>query len=348
MSENSLKNSGSLAKGIFRKVLGGGRDGTMLSDRCGTVGRTIMNGARQIAYRNDAVKGTARLNREGYMVHNIPEGNEIFVSNPGDAAFFDDDEPSLIRISSEEFDLHSEEAAVVCTTEERRPEPDRLESMFLNAMSKPEYGEINYDEIIIRSDSSDDCIGTASAEAPVVALPVSVSVSSLADVAETPSPMDGLTMEVEGLHGGSAGRTEQALSDDDASQEVSFISDSVPETAMTSEVMRLPDVPMPLLSEPESIELISAESGSVVVNPIEIKDVVMDVMKLTIPSLDEDETILADFPARATKTIPEDGLESFDAKFKPNPLAIKRPTVSLRDSGRKPIRTIGSSLNFSF
>ncbi len=327
MSENSNKSSVSLAKGIFRKVLSGSRGDSPPAKKRGVVER-VLSGFMTTSLQSGAARGVAELNKDGYRVYNLPGGDDIFVSSPDDSTYFEDEVPALVRIASGDF--ISREKPTAALSEDvsvRAAEPSELESMFVNAMPRAEYGEVNFGEVIIKSSLPDDTAARIDSEPfeTVVAVPETV-------------------MEIEGLYGSSVGATGAAVSDG-GSQEISFMGTGVAETAVTAEAAAPMQAEMPMLPEPAAIEVESADSAATVADPVEIRDVVMDMLKLTVPSLDGDARSLADFPPIIVRVIPDDGLERLDAEFKPAP---SRPAARTGGIRMRPTGVYGSSLNFSF
>ena len=118
-----------------------------------TPGRTAKP---QEVIRSDAVK---QLNREGYYVYNTPEKQDVYITIQPDTAFFDDEEPQMVRMAGGSFvsgNKHTE-AFTMPVRSEPVPEPmnyTQPSDMFRHAIPREPYDEIDFTTVIIKKNES--------------------------------------------------------------------------------------------------------------------------------------------------------------------------------------------------
>ena len=168
MSGSSSNNSSSTQKGFFKRMLGqeqskGSKQkevkqrhpGFVVSNEAAvTPGRTAKP---QEVIISPAVK---QLNKEGYIVYNTPEKQDVYISIQPDSAFFEEEEPRMVRMAGGSFvggNKHSEPAETHSRSEpEPEPEPmtfSQPADIFRNAARRVEHEEIDFNEIIIKKNN---------------------------------------------------------------------------------------------------------------------------------------------------------------------------------------------------
>ena len=191
MSGSSDNNSGSLQRGFFKRVLGQEqsrsakrpevrsevrqmemkqRPGfTVSNEASATPGRTARPHEVVIS---PAVK---QLNREGYVVYNTPEKQDVYITIQPDSAFFDDEEPKMVRMAGGSFVSAEKHGSSVSIPIRSEPEPESAvytqpADIFCNACRRQELEEIDFNEVIIKKNESFE---TEIQEAPVFFKPSS-------------------------------------------------------------------------------------------------------------------------------------------------------------------------------
>jgi hypothetical protein len=387
MSGSSGKNGVGLGRGIFRKVLGADRS----TDRAAAEKQSVFDstnnddGFRAIPMHNAADPGIMELNKEGFVIYNLPEDNDIFVSRPGDKAFFEEDEPILIKVSTEDFGTSD----VDVNKDIKHPEVSedtvnvglRPEQFFVHAMPRQVFDDIDFNEVIVKQHNEEEApladlgkkeefvdTGMTNVSKPedqkamtcdgAVAEPICMHTINFTDEADIVEEVEESTdsgdfkMDTQGLHIEGAKNINSAEAEDKIEYSTSFSGEIFKDLAVTSEAqerpaMQLSEVPADPVAD-IAVEIPAVESRSKIVEVYDVKDIVADVLKLTLPELNEDEMIVCDLPADIERNIPEDGLESFDVKFNLRAAKVVPVSSVAMDFGRKKIQTIGSSLNFTF
>jgi len=102
-----------------------------------------------------------QLNRDGYIVYNTPEKQDIYITMQPETAFFDDEEPKMVKMAGGSFvaaDRHCIPAAVCVKTEqdEKSVVCEEPADMFLNANRRKKYEEVDYNLVIIKKSDSYD------------------------------------------------------------------------------------------------------------------------------------------------------------------------------------------------
>ncbi|MDR0309628.1 MAG: hypothetical protein LBH88_02580, partial [Candidatus Methanoplasma sp.] len=110
MSGNSGYNSGSPPKGFFKRMLGQDqRDVKQHKVKQRHPGFTASNEAAvtpgRMAKPQEVVISPAirQINREGYVVFNTPEKQDVYIAIQPETAFFDDEEPEMIKMAGGSF-----------------------------------------------------------------------------------------------------------------------------------------------------------------------------------------------------------------------------------------------------
>lgn len=390
MSGSSGKNGVGLGRGIFRKVLGADRS----TDRAAAEKQAVFDstndddGFRAIPMHNAADPGIMELNKEGFVIYNLPEDNDIFVSRPGDKAFFEEDEPILIKVSTEDFGISDIDVNRAVKQPEVFEETVnvglRPEQFFVHAMPRQAFDDIDFNEVIVKQHNEEEAeapladlgakeefvdTGMTNVSKPeeqkamtcdgAVAEPICMHTINFTDEADIVEEVEESTdkgdfrMDTQGLHIEGAKNINSAESEDKVEYSTSFSGEIFKDLAVTSEAQERPatqlysEVPADPVAD-IAVEIPTVESRSKIVEVYDVKDIVADVLKLTLPELNEDEMIVSDLPADIERNIPEDGLESFDAKFNLRMVKVAPVSSVAMDFGRKKIQTIGSSLNFTF
>ena len=104
-----------------------------------------------------------QLNKDGFVVYNVPERQDVYISIKPDTAFFDEDEPEMVRMESGSFVSNGEKRS---TPEimPKRVEPisgrpvnyTQASDIFVNAGRRETFDEIDFNEIIIKSNDNFD------------------------------------------------------------------------------------------------------------------------------------------------------------------------------------------------
>lgn len=168
MGENSNRNSGSGQKGFLKRMLGQDKDSTAkqtkvkqkylgfaLSDY-----NVFMSGRTAKPKETISSQAIKNLNRDGYTVYNTPEEEDIYVTMQSESAFFDEDEPEMVRMTGDDFVSARKEPRPSEITV-KRTEPvfehivfEQPADIFTNASRRAEYEEVDFDEVIIKSNDS--------------------------------------------------------------------------------------------------------------------------------------------------------------------------------------------------
>lgn len=179
MSGNS-RDSGSLQKGFFKRMLGQDQSNaakqsnvkqrhpsfTVSKDAAVTPGRSAKPQETIVS------PGVKKLNKDGYVVYNTPEKEDVYISIHPETAFFEDDEPEMVRMAGGSFvgAKKSGSSVEIPIKAEYTPEPivySQPADLFANAYRKDEFDEIDFNEIIIKkNDSFDEEIENAPLFAP--------------------------------------------------------------------------------------------------------------------------------------------------------------------------------------
>ncbi|MDR0509171.1 MAG: hypothetical protein LBG63_05060 [Candidatus Methanoplasma sp.] len=172
MSDNSSNKNGSLQKGFFKRMLSSEQSKsakqaevkqmdvkqrhpafTVSNNTVVTPGRTVKP---QEVIISPAVR---QLNREGYVVYNSPEKQDVYVTIQPESAFFDDEEPKMVRMAGGSFVSAGKRAGHVDVPirSEAEPEPviyTQPADIFSNACRRDKLEEIDFNEVIIKKNDS--------------------------------------------------------------------------------------------------------------------------------------------------------------------------------------------------
>ena len=172
MSDNSSNKNGSLQKGFFKRMLSSEQSKsakqaevkqmdvkqrhpafTVSNNTVVTPGRTVKP---QEVIISPAVR---QLNREGYVVYNSPEKQDVYVTIQPESAFFDDEEPKMVRMAGGSFVSAGKRAGHVDVPirSEAEPEPviyTQPADIFSNACRRDKFEEIDFNEVIIKKNDS--------------------------------------------------------------------------------------------------------------------------------------------------------------------------------------------------
>lgn len=160
-------NSGSPQKGFFKRMLGQDQSKsdrqmevkqrhpgfTVSNEVAVTPGRTVRP---QEVIISPAVK---QLNKEGYVVYNTPEKQDIYITIQPDSAFFDDEEPKMVKMAGGSFVSADKRSSSVSIPVRPEAEVEPIaytqpSDIFSNASRREVYGEIDFNEIIIKKNES--------------------------------------------------------------------------------------------------------------------------------------------------------------------------------------------------
>ncbi|MDR2698542.1 MAG: hypothetical protein LBB30_02545 [Candidatus Methanoplasma sp.] len=102
-----------------------------------------------------------QLNKDGYIVYNTPEKQDVYITVQPDSVFFEEDEPRMVRMAGGSFvggNKHPAHAEVHLKPEpEQEPETivyDQPADIFANASRRVEHEEIDFNEIIIKKNNA--------------------------------------------------------------------------------------------------------------------------------------------------------------------------------------------------
>jgi len=99
-----------------------------------------------------------QLNKEGYIIYNTPVKQDVYVTIQPESAFFDDEEPKMVRMSGGFVGAEkNDSSAEMPTMPEREPESMMYvqpADIFSNALRREEFEEIDFNEIIIKKNDS--------------------------------------------------------------------------------------------------------------------------------------------------------------------------------------------------
>ena len=168
MSDSSGNNSRALQKGFFKRMLNQEESksakqpevkqrhpGFVVSNEAPvTPGRMSKPQAPGVVI-SPAVK---QLNKDGYVVFNTPEKEDVYITIQPDSAFFDDEEPPMIKMAGGSF-VGTKHAATIEAPIRQEPEAAPIvytqpADIFSNAARRDELDEIDFSEIIIKKNEA--------------------------------------------------------------------------------------------------------------------------------------------------------------------------------------------------
>ncbi|MDR2846565.1 MAG: hypothetical protein LBV63_04715, partial [Candidatus Methanoplasma sp.] len=102
-----------------------------------------------------------QLSREGFMVYNVKEKADVYIAIQPDSAYFEEDEPKFIKMEPGSF-VSGQKVQQVAEVE-TRPEPVEIKvahtqsaDIFSNARRRLSFEEIDFNEVIIKSNDNFD------------------------------------------------------------------------------------------------------------------------------------------------------------------------------------------------
>jgi len=166
MSHNSSNNSVSPQKGFFKRMLsqdqGRGVKQTEVKQR--HPGFVVSNDTAvtpgRVSKPQEVVISPAvrQLSKDGYEVFNTPEKQDIYITIQPESAFFEGEEPRMVRMAGGSF-VGARQAASFEAPVRAAPEPEPMDyaqpsDIFANASRREVYDEIDFNEIIIKKNES--------------------------------------------------------------------------------------------------------------------------------------------------------------------------------------------------
>ncbi len=158
MSKHSNRNSSSSEGGFFKRILRSElgtcdehidvqqrHPGFSVSDESNDSGRFVKPVMESVVS-----EGIRELNKEGFVIYNVSDHDDIYIAAEPDNVCFEDDGPIMIKMSSEEFDSPQVSEEVVAMSAESEIDVRQASDIFANAEPRPDYGEVNLDEIIVK------------------------------------------------------------------------------------------------------------------------------------------------------------------------------------------------------
>jgi len=99
-----------------------------------------------------------QLNKDGYIIYNTPEKEDIYITVQPETAFFDDEEPQMVRMAGGSFVGNKRSEPVVMPVR-REAEVKHIEysqpaDIFFNAKRREAEEDIDYSEVIIKKNDS--------------------------------------------------------------------------------------------------------------------------------------------------------------------------------------------------
>jgi len=318
-----------------------------------------------------------QLNKDGYVVFNTPEKEDVYITIQPDSAFFDDEEPKMVKMAGGSFvgtkQTPTKEMPIKAEPEAAPVVITQPADIFSNANRRNAMDEIDFGEVILKKKQAPEVV----IEAPALFVPnyngiapsvikesyvpeahqaVAATASAVVDtkgmapiklykeepefkVQETPARAPFIEMP-SGLYldGNKANNTSE-IEDNRMFVIPSFTEASVKaEAVVTSEAIPISIAAQaqPVVAPaPEKVEVIvedicktAEKEDSVTVSnvpaPVEVADLVADIMKLTVPGLHLGEDMMDESAHYKEIAIPEDGLESYDYKFGPMRSSAKK------------------------
>ncbi len=168
MSGNSGRNSGSPQKGFFKRMLGqepgdGAKQSNIKQRHPGfkVSDDTVISSVRTARPQEVIISPAVRqLNKDGYYVYNTPEKEDIYVTIQPDSAFFEEEEPVMVRMAGGSFvGAKKDTNTVEVPRMESEPESEPIvytqpADMFSNASRREALDEIDFNEVIIKKNES--------------------------------------------------------------------------------------------------------------------------------------------------------------------------------------------------
>ncbi|MCL2032898.1 MAG: hypothetical protein FWG96_06510 [Methanomassiliicoccaceae archaeon] len=166
MSYSSSNNSGSPQKGFFKRMLSqdqgkGAKQSEVKQRHPGFVvstDSTVTPGRMSKPQEVVISPAVKQLSKEGYVVFNTPEKQDVYITIQPESAFFEDEEPKMVKMAGGSFvGAKQGSSAEVPLKTEPESEPVKYvqpADIFSNAARRDEYEEIDFNEIIIKKNDS--------------------------------------------------------------------------------------------------------------------------------------------------------------------------------------------------
>jgi hypothetical protein len=162
MGVDSSRNSGSFQKGLLKRVLGvdQNRDAVPIVKQRHPV-FSVSNGDSfsppgRTAKPAEAatLQASKQINKDGFVVYNINENDDVYISIESETAYFEENEPEVMKMTSGRFvggqrQARAEPAAPAIPVEEIAGHSQAAD-LFTNAIRKDSFDEIDFNEIIIK------------------------------------------------------------------------------------------------------------------------------------------------------------------------------------------------------
>ena len=180
MSANSGNDNVRTQKGFFKRMLGQEPEKTVKPTEVKQRHPFIVSNEATVtpgrmARPHEIVMSPAvkQLNKEGYIIYNTPEKEDIYIRVQPETAFFDDEEPQMIKMAGGSFvgnkGVQPIAVPVRRETEEVHINYRQPADIFANAKPREEFDEIDFNEVIIKKNESFD---TEPETAPVLFKPI--------------------------------------------------------------------------------------------------------------------------------------------------------------------------------
>lgn len=323
-----------------------------------------------------------QLNKDGYVVFNTPEKEDVYITIQPDSAFFDDEEPKMVKMAGGSFvgskQTPSKEMPIKTEPEAAPVVYTQPADIFSNAARRNAMDEIDFGEVILKKKQAAEAViepppalfvpnygGIApsiikESYVPEAHHAVAATASAAVDtkgmapikvyreepefkVQETPARTPFIEMP-SGLYldGNKANNT--AETEDNRM----FVIPSFTEASVKAEAVATSEaIPVSIAAQvqpavapaPEKVEVVVEDICSTAVKedsltvsnvpaPLEVADLVADIMKLTVPGLHLGEDMMDESAHYKEIAIPDDGLESYDYKFGPMRSSAKKEDTS--------------------
>ncbi|MDR3283406.1 MAG: hypothetical protein LBS92_07375 [Candidatus Methanoplasma sp.] len=167
MGIDSSRNSGGFGKGLLKRTLGVNQSNNVVTgvkqrhpvfsvsdgDNFSPPGRTAKPAEVM------AVQASKQINKDGFVVYNVNENDDVYITIESETAYFEEDEPAIMKMVSGQF-FAGKKSARAETEVARVPEADFVEysqasDLFKNAQRKKPREEVDFNEVIIKEASDD-------------------------------------------------------------------------------------------------------------------------------------------------------------------------------------------------
>lgn len=321
MSRDSSKTNRGFGTGIWRPF---SKDASSVSGKTphGYSSMNADNSFGKTSVNNGTRPVIRELGKDDYAGYSVGAGQSIYVRIAKNDAFLDDDAPVIIDSADSEFVKSLEDINVsVVPAVESESSVDPLRC-FKNAIIPDHLEKIDFNEIIVKSKTSKNSAEGTSMKPSVAS----------ADTNElNPVEISGLHMESKVSNNSAvAGEVKKEISD--------FNGNGLNQFAVTS--TGAAKIIQTKIHNDDAAFGITNTKTSDTNSALDITDPVADILRLTVPELNDDEMLIAVFPPEPRKNIPRDGLEGYDAKFKIRETRPKTKVTGLRVDMRE-YRSLG-------